>query len=167
MREELGRDASAYELFKKLHQKKDGTWVDARSKTVDDEMNARFLEASQPNDDDSGSVQIPSIEDQNEMYILAVEVKKKRLYGLGSQAEVLYPEAMSGHATRTRTNSSMDVAAAKAEAAAATSRVEELTKELTTLQQQVRYLMEHALIDPQSAPFSSARHDDDDDVTQP
>ncbi|XP_073127256.1 uncharacterized protein [Henckelia pumila] len=167
MREELGRDASAYELFKKLHQKKDGTWVDARSKAVDDEMNVRFLEASQPDADDSGSIQNPTFEVQNEMYILAVGgVRKKRLYGIGSQAEVLYPEAMSGRATRTRTNSSMDVAAAKAEAAAANSRVQELTKELTTLQQQVRYLMEHALIDPNSAPFSSAR-EYDDDSTQP
>lgn len=61
------------------------------------------------------------------MYVLAVSgVKKSKQYGIGSQAEVLYPEAMSGHATRTRTNSSINVAAAKAEVAAAASRVEEL-----------------------------------------
>ncbi|XP_073137087.1 uncharacterized protein [Henckelia pumila] len=166
MREELGRDASAYELFKTLHQKKDGTWVDARSKAVDDEMNARFLEASQ-HDADGGSTQNPTPDFQNEVYILAVGgAKKRKVYGIGSQAELLYPEAMSGRATRTRTNLSMEVAAAKAEAAAATSKVEELTKELTSLQKQVRYLMEHALIDPHSIHSSSFR-DYDDDSTHP
>ncbi|XP_073064099.1 uncharacterized protein [Primulina eburnea] len=159
MREELGRDASAYELFKMTHQKKDGTWVDARSKALDAEMNAQFLEATQL-DADFESPHNPTPEVQNELYILAVGgVKKRKLYGVGSQAEVLYPEAMSGRATHTRANS-MDVAAAKAEAAAATSKVEELTRELTSLRQQVRYLMEHALIDPQATSY-------DDDSTQP
>ncbi|XP_073015789.1 uncharacterized protein [Primulina eburnea] len=148
-----------------MHQKNDGTWVDARSKALDAEMNARFLEASQL-DADCESPQNPTPEFQNELYILAVGgVNKRKLYGVGSQVEVLYPEAMSGHATHTRANY-MDVAAAKAEAAAATSKVEELTRELTSLRQQVRYLMEHALIDPQSTSSSSAR-DYDDDSTQP
>ncbi|XP_075494464.1 uncharacterized protein LOC142532040 [Primulina tabacum] len=165
MREDLSRDASAYELFKMMHQKKDGTWVDARSKALDAQMNARFLEASQL-DADCESPQNPTPKVQNELYILAVGgVKKRKLYGVGSQAEVLYPEAISGRATHTRANS-MDVAAPKAEDAAATSKVEELRRDLTSLRQQVRYLMEHALIDPQSISSSSAR-DYDDDSTQP
>ncbi|XP_073121266.1 uncharacterized protein [Henckelia pumila] len=163
MREELNCDTTAYELFKKLHQKKDSTWVDAKSNAVDDKMNERLLEASQP-DVDGGLPQTPTLESINEMYIQAAGgVKRNRLYGIGSQAFVTYYDVMSKRGPHARTSSSADVVAARAEAAASNSKVKELTQELINLQEHVKYLTEHVLINPRSHPSSIVC---DDDTTQ-
>lgn len=166
---DLKGKGTSWDLFKKTHEKKDGTFVDARSHSINEKMIVGFEEASQPTTND-GQSQTPSIEVIDNMYFEVVGgVKKKRLYGIGSQAYVTFPDAMSGHAGRAaRTSSSSananaiartDAAAATAEAAAVSARCEALTKdnealrqEIDVLRQQVRHLTRNVLVQPPSSP---------------
>ncbi|XP_075477378.1 uncharacterized protein LOC142518472 isoform X2 [Primulina tabacum] len=158
------------------HESKNGTFVDARSQDINDKMNARFEEASQPTIED-GLPQTPTAEAIDNMYFDVVGgVKKKRLYGLGSQEYVTYPDAMSGHVRRAARLSSStvivdataradaaiasDVAATADQTALATAEVvatnercmvltkenEALRQELDVLRHQVRILMRNVLV---------------------
>ncbi|XP_021616559.1 uncharacterized protein LOC110617862 [Manihot esculenta] len=85
MRERLGRDPLPHELFEVIHKKK-GTleFVDARSKAIH--------QASQTDNDSSQASRI----DEAQLYFEAVGgEKKRRVYGLGSQASVFFPNKTS------------------------------------------------------------------------
>ncbi|XP_073019165.1 uncharacterized protein [Primulina eburnea] len=98
------------------HESKNGTFVDARSQDINDKMNARFEEASQPTFED-GLPQTPTAEAIDNMYFDVVGgVKKKRLYGIGSQEYVTYPDAMSGHVRRAARLSSSTVIVVRVDA---------------------------------------------------
>lgn len=122
----------------------------------------RFDEASQPTTDD-GQPQTPAIVVIDNMYLEVVGgVKKKRLYGIGSQACVTFPDAMSGHASRAaHTSSSFAIAngTGTADAAAVSLRCEPLTKdnealcqEIDVLRQRGRHLTSNVLVQPPSYP---------------
>lgn len=161
---DLKGKGTSWDLFKKTHEKKDGTFVDVRSHSINEKMNVRFDEASQPTTED-GLPKTPTTEAIDNMYLEVVGgVKKKRLYGIGSQAFVTFPDAMSGYAGRAAHTSSCTAiactdAAATAEAAAVSKRYEALTKdnealrqELNVLRQQVRHLTRNVLVHPPSSP---------------
>ncbi|XP_058001603.1 uncharacterized protein LOC110634760 isoform X2 [Hevea brasiliensis] len=91
MAEELHCDPNLWEVFKKLHKKNDGTFVDARSQSI--------------NDDDSQEISI----NVNRLCLDIVGgEKKQRVYGLGSHASTLYPDSFSSSATSRRTATVID-----------------------------------------------------------
>lgn len=80
----------------------------------------KFVEASQFTTED-GLPKISTAEAIDNMYIEVVGgVRKKRLYGIGSQAYVNFPEAMSGH-TDWAASKSSSAATADASASADTA----------------------------------------------
>ncbi|XP_073155584.1 uncharacterized protein [Henckelia pumila] len=166
LRADLEHKGMCWELFKKTHEKKDGTFVDARSQAINEKMNAKFVEASQLTNED-GLPQIPTGEAIDNMYMEVVGgVTKKRLYGIGSQAYVTFPEAMSGHAGRAASRSSStaiadataradtavahaavataEAALATAEVAVVNARCEALTKDNEALHQELDVLRQQA-----------------------
>ncbi|XP_043804434.1 uncharacterized protein LOC122721304 [Manihot esculenta] len=89
MRERLGRDPLPHELFEATHKKK-GTseFVDARSKAIHDRFLTLKEQASQTDNNSSQASRI----DEAQLYFEAVGgEKKRRVYGLGSQASVFFP----------------------------------------------------------------------------
>ncbi|KAM3269622.1 hypothetical protein P3S67_030504 [Capsicum chacoense] len=87
----MSREPNSWEIFKKLHQKKDDSFVDAKSKSINDKMEVVIATAlSGSTDDDSSEDQELNI---NRMYFDIVGGAKKRcVYGLGSQASTLYKD---------------------------------------------------------------------------
>ncbi|KAM3395336.1 hypothetical protein P3S68_004341 [Capsicum galapagoense] len=86
----MGREPNSWEIFKKLHLKKDGSFVDAKSKRINDKMEVVITTALSRSTDDS-------LEDQelniNCMYFdVAGGAKKRCVYELGSQASTLYKD---------------------------------------------------------------------------
>ncbi|XP_073130047.1 uncharacterized protein [Henckelia pumila] len=181
---DLNRKGTCWDLFKKTHEK-DGTFVDAKSHATNERMKARFDEASQPTTED-GMPQSPTIEAIDDMYVdVAGGVKKQRVYGIGSQAYVTFPDVMSSRSSRgarTRKSTVIDGATTRANAATAiaeaalatvegdsiSARCEALEKdnkalrqELDVLRQQVQILMTTVL----SQPPSSLSNPIDDDMT--
>ncbi|KAM3308910.1 hypothetical protein P3S67_010654 [Capsicum chacoense] len=87
------RELNSWEIFKKLHQKKNGSFVDAKSKSINDKMKAVIATALLGPSDDSSEGQELNI---NRMYFDVVGgAKKQCVYGLGSQASTLYKEQNS------------------------------------------------------------------------
>ncbi|XP_043817374.1 uncharacterized protein LOC122725025 [Manihot esculenta] len=95
MRERLGRDPLPHELFEATHKKK-GTseFVDARSKAIHT---------------DNDSSQASRI-DEAQLYFEAVgREKKRRVYGLGSQASVFFPNKTSASTSFTSAQQNQDL----------------------------------------------------------
>ncbi|KZV55351.1 hypothetical protein F511_24668 [Dorcoceras hygrometricum] len=153
---DLKRKSTCWDLLKKTHGKEDGTFVDARSHAINEMMNVRYAEASQPTNED-GVPQIPTADAMDNIYLdVAGGVRKKRLYGIGSQAYITFPDAMSGRSACTRSSATaaaatraaaVEAAPATGEFAALSSRCEALEREnvslrqeLDVLQQQFRHL---------------------------
>ncbi|XP_019257782.1 PREDICTED: uncharacterized protein LOC109235999 [Nicotiana attenuata] len=85
---ELHRPANSWDIFKKLHKRKDGNFVDTKSKTVGDKMEVAMATAILSSSDDSQKFQNADINRLN-LDVVGGE-KKRRVYGLGSQAATLY-----------------------------------------------------------------------------
>ncbi|XP_019184998.1 PREDICTED: uncharacterized protein LOC109179979 [Ipomoea nil] len=83
LRETLQKEPDLFECFKHTDQKKDGTFVDERSKRIADEIQIRRDATMQ---EAEGSTELPVI-DMSQMYVDVVGgVKKQRIYGLGSKS---------------------------------------------------------------------------------
>ncbi|XP_060202620.1 uncharacterized protein LOC132631039 [Lycium barbarum] len=86
---DLRRPANLWDVFKKLHKRKDGSFVDPKSKSINDEMEARVAAAISSSDD---SQEVQEL-DVNSIYLDVVGgEKKRRVYGLGSQALTMYKD---------------------------------------------------------------------------
>ncbi|XP_060182338.1 uncharacterized protein LOC132612001 [Lycium barbarum] len=84
---DLRRPANSWDVFKKLYKRKDGSFVDPKSKSINDEMEARVATAISSSDD---SQEVQEL-DVNSIYLDVVGgEKKRRVYGLGSQALTMY-----------------------------------------------------------------------------
>ncbi|KAF2309750.1 hypothetical protein GH714_004929 [Hevea brasiliensis] len=104
MAEELHRDPNSWEVFKKLHKKnkkkKDETFVDARSQSINAMVVAATADATlNSQDDDSQEISV----NVNRLYLAIVGgEKKQRVYGLGSHASTLYLDSFSNSAASHR-----------------------------------------------------------------
>ncbi|KAH0655260.1 hypothetical protein KY285_030142 [Solanum tuberosum] len=87
---ELRRPPNSWDIFKKLHKRKDGSFVDAKSKCINDKMEVVLATAISSSSDDSQEVQELDI---NHLYFDVVGgEKKRRVHGLGSQGLALYQD---------------------------------------------------------------------------
>ncbi|XP_043808011.1 uncharacterized protein LOC122722139 [Manihot esculenta] len=107
MRERLGRDPLPHELFEATHKKK-GTseFVDARLKAIHDRFLTLKEQASQTDNDSSQASRI----DEAQLYFEAVGgEKKRRVYGLGSQASVFFSNKTSASTSFTSAQQNQDL----------------------------------------------------------
>ncbi|KAM3201976.1 hypothetical protein P3L10_029600 [Capsicum annuum] len=87
---EMGCEPNSWKIFKKLHQKKDDSFVDAKSKSINDKMEAVIATALLGSSDDSSEDQELDI---NSMYFdVAGGAKRRCVYELGSEASALYKD---------------------------------------------------------------------------
>ncbi|KAH0725731.1 hypothetical protein KY284_001596 [Solanum tuberosum] len=87
---ELRRPPNSWDIFKKLHKRKDVSFVDAKSKCINDKMEVVLAAAISSSSNDSQEVQELDI---NSLYFDVVGgEKKRRVYGLGSQGLALYQD---------------------------------------------------------------------------
>ncbi|XP_074576181.1 uncharacterized protein LOC141832603 [Curcuma longa] len=116
MENELQRPPTCWEIFSKTHKSKDGTFVDKRAEAFEAELNARFEQASQPTVE-GGERQTLTNDQINQIYYDVVGGKKKSstLYGLGSQAKVVYDREMAPRARGRPSGSSSDVTSLREE----------------------------------------------------
>ncbi|KAL3644965.1 hypothetical protein CASFOL_010145 [Castilleja foliolosa] len=90
LREELNHDPNPYECFLHTHKKKDGSFVDERSRLIAD-IDARVAAATQRAEERDEPLEI----DMTQMYLDAVGgVEKDRVYGIGSLANIFYTTAL-------------------------------------------------------------------------
>nr|GMC89307.1 uncharacterized protein LOC109147304 [Ipomoea batatas] len=83
LREELQKEPYLFECFEHMHKKKNGAFVDERSKKIAEEIQARHDAATQ---EVEGSTEPPVI-NMSQLYVDVVGgVKKQRIYGLGTKA---------------------------------------------------------------------------------
>ncbi|XP_074588048.1 uncharacterized protein LOC141843928 [Curcuma longa] len=103
---ELQRPPTCWKIFTKTHKFKDDTFIDLRSQALHVEMSTRVAQASAPAVM-GGERQDLSTDQVNEIYYDVVGGRKKSstLYGLGSQARVVYDHVMAPRA-RGRPNGS-------------------------------------------------------------
>ncbi|XP_073315705.1 uncharacterized protein [Primulina huaijiensis] len=95
LREQHGRDPTSWELYVHTHRHDDGSFVDERSRLVDQAMQAYMNESLTPLDDGTIPSQ-PSSEEVNNMFSMVVGgPKKRRMYGCGSMASTFYPDQMA------------------------------------------------------------------------
>ncbi|XP_074580679.1 uncharacterized protein LOC141837120 [Curcuma longa] len=131
----LHRPGTSWEIFRTTHKKKDGTFVDERSKAIDDDMTNRVAQASQP-DVEGGDLVRLSDEAINDIYFDVVGGSKKNaLYGLGSHAQVAYDHVMAPRARGRSSSQSIEVQELRLENQALRDRV-------TTLEQSERMIDE-------------------------
>nr|GME16058.1 uncharacterized protein LOC109147304 [Ipomoea batatas] len=82
-RDELQKEPNMFECFEHMHKKKNGAFVDERSKKIVEEIQARHDAATQ---EVEGSTEPPVI-NMSQLYVDVVGgVKKQRIYGLGTKA---------------------------------------------------------------------------------
>nr|GMD07948.1 uncharacterized protein LOC109179592 [Ipomoea batatas] len=82
-REELQKEPNIFECFAHMHKKKDGMFVDERSKRIAEEVQARHDIATQEAEDSTESTNI----NMSQVYVDVVGgTKKQRIYGLGTKA---------------------------------------------------------------------------------
>nr|GMC66452.1 uncharacterized protein LOC109179592 [Ipomoea batatas] len=82
-RDELQKEPNLFECFEHMHKKKNGAFVDERSKKIAEEIQARHDAATQ---EVEGSTEPPVI-NMSQLYVDVVGgVKKQRIYGLGTKA---------------------------------------------------------------------------------
>ncbi|KAH0681570.1 hypothetical protein KY284_022655 [Solanum tuberosum] len=90
---ELRRPPNSWDIFKKLHKRKDGSFVDAKSKCINDKMEVVLATAISSSSDYSQEVQELDI---NRLYFDVVGGEKnRRVYSLGSQGLALYQDQNS------------------------------------------------------------------------
>nr|GME03147.1 uncharacterized protein LOC109149905 [Ipomoea batatas] len=83
LREELQKEPNLFECFEHMHKKKNGAFIDERSKKIVEEIQARHDAATQ---EVEGSTEPPVI-NMSQLYVDVVGgVKKQRIYGLGTKA---------------------------------------------------------------------------------
>nr|GME03602.1 uncharacterized protein LOC109147304 [Ipomoea batatas] len=83
LRDELQKEPNMFECFEHMHKKKNGAFVDERSKKIVEEIQARHDAATQ---EVEGSTEPPVI-NISQLYVDVVGgVKKQRIYGLGTKA---------------------------------------------------------------------------------
>nr|GLL33811.1 uncharacterized protein LOC109146588 [Ipomoea trifida] len=83
LRDELQKESNLFECFEHMHKKKNGAFVDERSKKIAEEIQARHDAATQ---EVEGSTEPPVI-NMSQLYVDVVGgVKKQRIYGLGTKA---------------------------------------------------------------------------------
>nr|GMC69075.1 uncharacterized protein LOC109146588 [Ipomoea batatas] len=83
LRDELQKEPKLFECFEHMHKKKNGAFVDERSKKIAEEIQARHDAATQ---EVEGSTKPPVI-NMSQLYVDVVGgVKKQRIYGLGTKA---------------------------------------------------------------------------------
>ncbi|XP_019160744.1 PREDICTED: uncharacterized protein LOC109157302 isoform X1 [Ipomoea nil] len=93
LRDELQKEPNMFECFEQIHKKKNGMFVDSRSKRIADEIQARHAAATQ---EAEGSTEPPSI-NMSQLYVDVVGgVKKQRIYGLGTKASSFISENNCG-----------------------------------------------------------------------
>nr|GLL27171.1 uncharacterized protein LOC109166492 [Ipomoea trifida] len=81
-REELQKEPNLFECFAQMHKKKDGMFVDERSKRIAEQVQARHDIATQEAED---STESPNI-NMSQLYVDVVGgAKKQRIYGLGTK----------------------------------------------------------------------------------
>nr|GMC51112.1 uncharacterized protein LOC109179592 [Ipomoea batatas] len=81
-REELQKEPNLFECFAQMHKKKDGMFVDERSKRIAEQVQARHDVATQEAED---STESPNI-NMSQLYVDVVGgAKKQRIYGLGTK----------------------------------------------------------------------------------
>ncbi|KAL3644966.1 hypothetical protein CASFOL_010146 [Castilleja foliolosa] len=91
LREELDHDPNPYECFLHTHKKKDGSFVDERSRLIAEDVEARVAAATQRAEERGEPLEI----DMTQVYLDAVGgVEKDRVYGIGSLAYILYRTAL-------------------------------------------------------------------------
>nr|GLL37494.1 uncharacterized protein LOC109157302 isoform X1 [Ipomoea trifida] len=82
-RDELQKEPNLFECFEHMHKKKNGAFVDERSKKIVEKIQARHDAATQ---EVEGSTEPPVI-NMSQLYVDVVGgVKKQRIYGLGTKA---------------------------------------------------------------------------------
>nr|GLL19544.1 uncharacterized protein LOC109149905 [Ipomoea trifida] len=82
LREELQKEPNLFECFAQMHKKKDGMFVDERSKRIAEQVQARHDIATQEAED---STESPNI-NMSQLYVDVVGgAKKQRIYGLGTK----------------------------------------------------------------------------------
>ncbi|XP_039141130.1 uncharacterized protein LOC120278413 isoform X2 [Dioscorea cayenensis subsp. rotundata] len=92
----LQKPPTAFDIFCKTHISKEGKGVDSRAQVVYDTMQKMVETVSQPLSDGSQ----PSPHNMDVIFLEASgEEKKRRVYGLGSQASSLYQESFCSGAT--------------------------------------------------------------------
>nr|GMC92188.1 uncharacterized protein LOC109147304 [Ipomoea batatas] len=83
LRDELQKEPNLFECFEHMHKKKNGAFVDERSKKIAEEIQARHDAVTQ---EVEGSTEPPVI-NMSQLYVDVVGgVKKQRIYGLGTKA---------------------------------------------------------------------------------
>ncbi|XP_039121601.1 uncharacterized protein LOC120258302 [Dioscorea cayenensis subsp. rotundata] len=99
VRLKLGREPLPYELFKVTHTKKGASeLIDARSQSIQD----RYLELMEQASQTQEGHGEPPIVDEAAVYYEAVGgEKKRRVYGVGSQGSVFYPQISQSLSTGT------------------------------------------------------------------
>ncbi|XP_075502378.1 uncharacterized protein LOC142540255 [Primulina tabacum] len=95
LREQHHRDPTSWELYVHTHRHDDGSFVDERSRLVDQAMQAYMHESLTPLDD--GTIPSPPTSGEvNSMFNMVVGGPKKgRMYGCGSMASTIYPDEMA------------------------------------------------------------------------
>ncbi|XP_073015623.1 uncharacterized protein [Primulina eburnea] len=128
---DLKRKIDCWEVFRITHHHKDGTFVDARSQAIDDNMTTRISEISQATTEGE-EPHTPSHDAINDIYYEVVGGMKKRcIYGLGSQAKVAFPHATSTSTGRVHpSNSCVEIQELRAENADLKTRVNELEEKM-------------------------------------
>ncbi|XP_074562379.1 uncharacterized protein LOC141818858, partial [Curcuma longa] len=140
----LHRPGTCWEIFRSTHKKKDGTFVDARSKAIDDDMINRVAQASQP-DAEGGDAVTLSDEAINDIYYDVVGgTKKNALYGLGSHARVVYNHAMAPRIRGRSSTQSNEVNELRIENQALKDRVTALEQSQQSVAEQVRMAVEQS-----------------------
>ncbi|XP_042461543.1 uncharacterized protein LOC122045397 isoform X1 [Zingiber officinale] len=163
----LERRPTCWEVFRNTHKKKDGTFVDARSKAIDDEITYRVTQASQPVIEGE-ELQTPSDDVLDDIYYDVVGgTKKNSIYGLGSQAKVAYERVMAPKLKGRPTSSSTRVKTLEQENKELRDRITAIEQSMedrvkTLIQQQMQ-----EFIDRMSPNFQTSHRFDSQEVQDP
>ncbi|XP_073309328.1 uncharacterized protein [Primulina huaijiensis] len=163
---DLKRKIDCWEVFRITHRHEDGTFVDARSQAIDDNMTTRISEISQATTEGE-EPHTPSQEAINDIYYEVVgEMKKRCIYGLGSQAKVAFPHATSASTGRVRPSSScVEIQELRAENADLKTRVTELEEKMREFM--TRMVFSQTLEPPSAFPDFSSPIIDSDETQAP
>ncbi|XP_055959864.1 uncharacterized protein LOC126661676 [Mercurialis annua] len=128
---------NTWNVFKKLHMRKDGSFVDSKSRDIWEKMEAALSLATQPLEDGT----IPEIDIDQIYYNVVGGEKKRRVYGLGSQASIFYPQhlpstttSQSGSSTNDEVKKMMESLSEKEKAMS--EKMQSLTQQQESLNQQ-------------------------------
>lgn len=95
LRARHGRDPTSWEVYIHTHRNDDGSFVDERSRLVNEAMERYMAESMDPSTEGDEPV-VPSPESVNNIFKTVVGGKKKgRMYGCGSMASIYYPHDMA------------------------------------------------------------------------